>query len=132
VGFETPAADTRKVVYEVGGRRGSIEYTVAQDGSARFTFTDPSGRTSTETYTPRTRGPGGGGRPGGGGPRRPGGGGGPPRPGERPPRGPAPREATRSQFEPGNATREALLEAIKGTALAEGTLTTTYERKPQP
>jgi phosphatidylethanolamine-binding protein (PEBP) family uncharacterized protein len=254
VGFETPAADTRKVVYEVGGRRGSIEYTVAKDGSARFTFTDPSGRTSTETYTPRSRGPGGGGRPGGGGPRGPGGGGGPPRPGERPPRPPAPRDATRSQpariaareiavtspafqpgaalpveftcdgaglspplawepgpsdtqsyalslwhespdgvksywlvydipadvtklpkdsrsigtlglngkgragydpmcskgpgrkeyhftvyalsarpqLEPGNATREALLEAIKATALAEGTLTTSYERKPQP
>jgi arylsulfatase A len=82
-------ADTRKVVYEVGGRRGSIEYTVAEGGSARFTFTDPSGRTSTETYARRPRGPGGGGRPGGGGPRGPGGGGGPPRPGEQPPRPPA-------------------------------------------
>jgi len=60
VGFESPAADTRRVVYEVGGRRGSVEYTVAKDGAARFTFTDPAGRTKTEAYTPRRRGPGGG------------------------------------------------------------------------
>ena len=100
VGFETPAADTRKVVYEVSGRKGSIEYTVAEDGSARFTFTDPSGRITTESYTPRQRGPGGGppredgGRPRRGAgqqrpgepPRRPGP---PPRPGDRPP----PRDA---------------------------------------
>ncbi|MFM7135571.1 MAG: YHYH protein, partial [Planctomycetota bacterium] len=245
VGFESPASDTRKVVYEVGGRRGSIEYTVAQDGSVRFTFTEPSGRTTTESFTPRTRGPGSGGRPDGGGP---------PRPGERPPRGPAAggppqpqparlasREITvtspafgagdllpveftcdgaglsppvewqsgpdgtqsyaislwhespdgvksywvvydipatvtklpkdsrligtlglngkrragydpmcskgpgrkdyhitvyalssRPQLEPGSATREALLDAIKSTALAEGTLTYSSERKPRP
>jgi phosphatidylethanolamine-binding protein (PEBP) family uncharacterized protein len=76
VGFESPAADTRRVVYEIGGRRGSVEYTVAKDGSARFTFTDPAGRTTTEAYTPRRRGPGGGppredrGPPRGGGGRR--------------------------------------------------------------
>jgi len=57
VGFEAPAADTRKVVYDVGGRRGSVEYSVGTDGGARFTFTDPAGRTTTETYTPRRRGP---------------------------------------------------------------------------
>ena len=76
VGFESPAADTRRVVYEVGGREGSVEYTVAQDGSARFTFTDPAGRTTTQVYTSRRRGPGGAppredrGPPRGGGSRR--------------------------------------------------------------
>jgi phosphatidylethanolamine-binding protein (PEBP) family uncharacterized protein len=71
------AADTRKVVYEIGGRKGSIEYTVKQDGSATFRFTDPAGRTTTESYTPRNRGAGGG---------PPGGGKGPQGPGPRPPR----------------------------------------------
>ncbi len=95
VGFEKPAADTRKVVYEVGGRTGSIAYKVAADGSAQFTFTEPSGRTATERYEPRG-GPGGRGgppRPGmepGGRPPRPGQGSrpgqGPPRPGDRPSR----------------------------------------------
>ncbi|NDC54005.1 MAG: YHYH protein [Planctomycetia bacterium] len=59
VGYESLAPDTRKVVYEVGGRKGSVEYTVAGDGSAQFTFTDPSGQQTTESYTPRR-----GGRPG--------------------------------------------------------------------
>ena len=86
VGFESPAADTRKVVYEVSGRKGSVAYKVAQDGTAAFTFADPSGRVTTETYSPRQRGPGGGPRREGGGPQqRPGP---PPRPGERPPRSP--------------------------------------------
>jgi len=60
VAYESPGPDTRRVVYEVGGRRGSVEYTVAKDGSAEFTFTDPAGRKTTESYTPRRRGPGGG------------------------------------------------------------------------
>jgi len=93
VGFDAPAADTRKLTYEVNGRKGFVEYTVAKDGAARFTYTDPSGRSTTESYTPRRRGPGGGG-PGGGGPGGgdgqrggpgPRGQGGNPRPGEGPP-----------------------------------------------
>lgn len=80
VEFTAVRPDTRRLTYEIDGRRGTVEYTVAADGAASFTFTDPSGRTRTEDYTPRTRGPGG---EGGGGPpsrdparRRPG----PPRP----------------------------------------------------
>ena len=64
VGSTTSAADTRKVVYEVGGKKGSIEYTVTKDGSATFRFTDPAGRMTTESYAPRNRG-GGGGQKGG-------------------------------------------------------------------
>ncbi|MEI6238957.1 MAG: YHYH protein [Planctomycetia bacterium] len=95
VGFESPAADTRKVVYEVSGRKGSVAYNVAQDGTAAFTFTDPSGRVTTETYSPRQRGPGGGPRREGGGPQqRPGP---PPRPGERPPRDAGAGDPPRSQ-----------------------------------
>jgi hypothetical protein len=66
VGFEATAPDTRKLVYEVSGRKGSVEYTVAGDGSAQFTFIDPSGRRTTESYASRPRGGGG---PGGGAPR---------------------------------------------------------------
>ncbi len=69
-----PAADTRRVVYEVGGRKGSIEYTITRDGSATFRFTDPAGRTTTESYSPRNRGGGGGAK------------GGPPRKGQKTPR----------------------------------------------
>ena len=85
VGFESPAPDTRKVIYEVSGRTGSVEYTVAKDGAARFTFTDPSGRTTSESYTPRNRGPGGG----------------QPRPGPGP--GPAPRPGRQGERPPRNA-----------------------------
>jgi phosphatidylethanolamine-binding protein (PEBP) family uncharacterized protein len=78
VGFEATAPDTRKLVYEVSGRKGSVEYTVAGDGSAQFTFIDPSGRRTTESYASRPRGGGG---PGGGAPRPERG---PPRPGPGP------------------------------------------------
>lgn len=83
VGFDAPAPDTRRLTYEVGGRKGSVDYTVKPDGSATFTFTDPQGRSTTETYSPRRRGPGGGGERAGGSP--PGGRGGPD---NRPPRRP--------------------------------------------
>ncbi|MFM8892628.1 MAG: phosphatidylethanolamine-binding protein, partial [Planctomycetia bacterium] len=89
VAFESPAADTRRLVYEIDGRKGSVAYTMKPDGGATFTYTDPAGRMRTESYAADSRRPGGG--PGGGQ------GGGPtdgqrprppaPRPGERPPRG---------------------------------------------
>jgi len=58
VGFEATGPATRKLTYEVAGRRGTVEYTVKTDGSAEFTFTDPQGRSTSETYSPRRRGPG--------------------------------------------------------------------------
>jgi arylsulfatase A len=82
VGFEASGAATRTLTYEIAGRQGSVEYTVKDDGAATFTFTDPQGRSTTETYEPRQRGPGGR-RPGGtegGPPRRP-----PPAEGRPPP-----------------------------------------------
>ncbi len=65
VGFEATGAASRKLTYEVSGRKGTVEYTVNDSGAATFTFTDPQGRATTETYEPRQRGPGG---PGGRGP----------------------------------------------------------------
>ena len=67
--FDAPRADTRRLTYELGGRTGTVEYRVAADGSADFTSSDPAGRTTKETYSPRGRG---GSEPGGGPPRRPG------------------------------------------------------------
>lgn len=65
------------LTYDVRGKKGSVSYALADEGSAKFTFIDTNGATTNETYSPRRRGPGGGGDD-----RRP-----PPRPGEnRPPR----------------------------------------------
>jgi phosphatidylethanolamine-binding protein (PEBP) family uncharacterized protein len=88
VGFVAPSPTSRLLTYEVGGRRGTVAYALGPDGAATFTYTDPSGRKTTETVTPRGRGAGGRGGPSGAGgrpPRREDGPA-PPRPGEQ--RGP--------------------------------------------
>lgn len=88
VGFETTKPGSHVVTYEIRGRKGTVSYTVADDGSAKFTFKTPDGETTTQEYTAK---PARGGRQGGP-PRddRPEGGGrkgkGPSRDGERPPR----------------------------------------------
>lgn len=47
------------LTYDVKGKKGTVGYTLAPDGSAAFTFTDTSGKKTNETYSPRQRGPGG-------------------------------------------------------------------------
>ncbi|MCX7395694.1 MAG: YHYH protein [Planctomycetales bacterium] len=80
------------LTYDVRGRKGTVSYTLAADGSANFSFTDTSGKTTQETYSAKRRG---------GGPkeRQP-----PLRPGEnRPPRDgqrPPPRAETRPRHSP--------------------------------
>ncbi|MFM7184776.1 MAG: YHYH protein [Planctomycetota bacterium] len=59
VGFEATGPAARRLTYEVAGRKGTVAYTVKDDGSADFTFTDPQGRSTSETYAPRRRGRGG-------------------------------------------------------------------------
>ena len=56
VGFEANSATSRKLTYEVAGRKGTVAYTVKDNGGATFTFTDPQGRSTTETYEQRPRG----------------------------------------------------------------------------
>ncbi len=51
-GFENPRAGSYVVRYEVNGDKRSVEYTVADNGSATFRFVSRKG-TTTETYTPR-------------------------------------------------------------------------------
>ncbi|NBV44364.1 MAG: YHYH protein [Planctomycetia bacterium] len=70
VGFEFTSPTARRLTYEVNGRKGTVEYTLAPDGGVSFRSTDPQGRTTTEEARPRGRGPGQG----------------PPRDGQRPPR----------------------------------------------
>ncbi len=123
VGFSSPAADTRKVVYEVGGRKGSVEYTVAADGSANFVFTDPSGRTTRESYATRNRGGGG---PGGG-PPRPGRGpqgrGREPQPPGKGPRPGAPRDTSAAVDRASSPARIAAREiAVTSSAIRPGEL----------
>ena len=132
VGFESTGAASRKLTYDVSGRKGTVDYTVKDNGSTTFTFTDPQGRSTTETYEPRQRGQGGAGGRGPGGPRgrgpnarggpdgrRPGGPeGGPPRrppPGEdRPP--PPPRDGRPPQADETPSPRATASAAAKSTA----------------
>lgn len=78
-GFKETKKGTYTLTYDVRGAKGTVNYTLANDGSAKFVFVDPNGKTTQETYSPKRRGPGGG-------DQRP-----PPRDGENP----RPREAQR-------------------------------------
>lgn len=64
VGFTSPTPTSRRLTYEVGGRQGFVDYKLGGDGTLAFEYTDPSGKKTTETYTPRGRGQGGRGGPG--------------------------------------------------------------------
>jgi Raf kinase inhibitor-like YbhB/YbcL family protein len=79
IGFKETKEGSYTLTYDVRGAKGSVSYTLAADGSAKFVFVDTNGKTTQESYSPRQRGPGGG-------DRRP-----PPRPGE----GPPPRDGQR-------------------------------------
>jgi phosphatidylethanolamine-binding protein (PEBP) family uncharacterized protein len=80
--FKEHKSGSYTLTYDVKGAKGTISYTLANDGSAKFVFVDPQGRTTQETYSPRQRGPGGGDRRPPPPPRdNP-----PPRGGKRPPR----------------------------------------------
>ena len=93
VDFETTRPGSHVLTYEVRGRKGTVSYAVAENGSAEFTFKTPDGDTTTEEYTSR---PARGGQPGGqGGPPRddrPEGG----RKGKGPPRREMPRDEPKS------------------------------------
>jgi hypothetical protein len=59
VGYENPKAGSYAVRYEVYGEQRSVQYDVADNGSATFRFVSARG-TQTENYTPRQRGGGDG------------------------------------------------------------------------
>lgn len=56
-GFDSPNPGSYRVEYEVHGELRSIDYKVADNGTAVFQYTDPSG-TESKTYVPRQRGKG--------------------------------------------------------------------------
>jgi len=62
-----------RLTYDIRGKKGSVSYTLAEDGSVSFVFVDTNGATTKETFAPMRRGPGGNDRRA------------PPRPGENPP-----------------------------------------------
>ena len=90
--FKETKPGTYLLTYEVRGKKGTVGYTLNDDGSVKFTFVDTDGKTTSENYAPRRRGPGGDDRrpppprPGENRPPRPGDDR-PPRPGENPPPG---------------------------------------------
>lgn len=59
-GFEHPKPNSYVVQYDVNGDKRSIDYTIAENGSATFNYVSQQG-TTTETHTRQQRGGGGGG-----------------------------------------------------------------------
>lgn len=78
--FAATQPSSYRLTYDLRGKEGTVSYTLADDGSAKFVFVDPSGKTTNETYTPRQRGPGGNDRPPRPGEKQP-----PPKSGDNPP-----------------------------------------------
>lgn len=70
VGFKETKPGSYLLTYDISGKKGTVSYTLGNDGSAQFTFTDTDGKSSTENYQRRERRGGGGGK--GGPPPRPG------------------------------------------------------------
>ncbi len=117
--FQEAKPGSYVLTYDVRGKKGSVSYTLADDGTAKFTFVDTNGSTTSETYSPRRRGPGGGGdndrrpppppRPGENRPPRPGENPPPPRRDEQTTSNPKPKSnlpqlvVTSSAFEPGGS-----------------------------
>ena len=62
--FKETKSGSYILTYDVRGKKGSVSYTLAADGSANFSFTDTTGKTTNETYSTNRRGPGGGGKKG--------------------------------------------------------------------
>ncbi len=86
-GFESKDNKSFSVKVEVGNETRYVNYVLGENGTVKFDFVDGNGKVTSETYSPRQRGEGGGGRGGPGGgdrPPRDGKGGGPER---RPPDG---------------------------------------------
>jgi phosphatidylethanolamine-binding protein (PEBP) family uncharacterized protein len=57
VDFAETGADSYKLTYDVKRRKGTVSYTLKADGGAQFTFVDVDGKTRTETYRAKSRGP---------------------------------------------------------------------------
>lgn len=97
-GFKETKAGSYTLTYDVRGEKGTVSYTLAKDGSAKFVLVDTNGKTTQETYSPKRRGPGDGDRrpPPRSGENRP------PGAGQRPPRDEESRPPRIEEGTPGN------------------------------
>lgn len=57
-GFRETKPKSYLLTYDIRGKKGTVGYTLNEDATVRFTFTDIDGKSTTETYSPRRRGPG--------------------------------------------------------------------------
>ncbi|MBC8112936.1 MAG: YHYH protein [Candidatus Saccharimonas sp.] len=57
--FQETKPGSYVLTYDVRGKKGSVSYVLADDGSAKFVFVDTNGSTTNETYSPKRHGPGG-------------------------------------------------------------------------
>ena len=98
--FKENPPGTFTLTYDLRGKSATVTYTLAADESVKFTFVDSAGKSMSETYSPRRRGPDD--RAGNGPP--------PPRPGGNPPPrredGPPPRREDNSPPRPNDQPRE--------------------------
>ncbi len=62
-GFESKDNKNFKLTFVVGNETRFVNYVLKDNGTVKFDFVDGNGKVKSETYSPRQRGPGGGGRP---------------------------------------------------------------------
>ncbi len=56
VGFAEAKENSYQLTYEVQGKKGTVSYDLAKDGSAKFTYVEPNGKSRTDNYAPIRRG----------------------------------------------------------------------------
>ena len=57
--FVETKSGSYRLTYDVRGKKGSVSYTLNENGSAAFEFVDINGRSTSETFSPKRRGVGG-------------------------------------------------------------------------
>ncbi len=120
VGFAETKENSYQLTYEVQGKKGTVSYDLSNDGSAKFTYIEPNGKSRTEYYAPIRRG----GERGGG---ERGGGGDVPPPRNDSPRGKHPLEANKANAEKPDTARAKTGFAVSSSAIgADGMIQVEY------
>jgi phosphatidylethanolamine-binding protein (PEBP) family uncharacterized protein len=57
VGFTSTKPNSYQLTYDISGRKGYVNYAIAENGAAAFQFIDPTGKRTEETYEPGRRPP---------------------------------------------------------------------------
>ena len=53
--FTSPRPDSYRLTYDLGGRQGQVSYSIQENGAVTFQYTDPTGKTTSQTYEPGRR-----------------------------------------------------------------------------